>query len=167
MTPDNGPNEAPAPVETPAVAVVVAQPAPPDDDADDADDADEAAEIGRIAGQVAALETRITEAIEGERTWTTETITSLRQELADLKATLQQVTSNLPQTVAELREELTRLSQEIAAEQEARTATLAVVTEVPPHSPPDANNLPGGAEGPGTTASQPVASPSKRAKRVI
>ncbi len=166
---DAGGVETPAPAtgeESNRTVVSVSTPGPDDDD----EEREEHEEIGRLAGRLEALEQRIAEAVEGERTWTKKTITSLQQEVADLKATLKAASENLPPQIAELREELTRLSQELQQkmeEQPPQEANLAAVAVVPPQAPSDENKAPAPqSEGQGSTGNPPEA-PKKRSRRVI
>lgn len=85
--------------------------------------------LAQIQARLESAETRITQGIEGERTWTTSQIAALTQELADCKATLQTMGQNLPEQVTELRAELTRLSQELQQVQ-----TLPQPLPIPPET---------------------------------
>lgn len=87
---------------------------------------DQTAALEAIGGRIEAVETRITEGLEGEREWTLETITFLRQEIADLKANLSEITTGFPAQVQALRDELTQLSQSL------QTPVVAAVVEEPP-----------------------------------
>lgn len=160
-SPGEGPQTPPAVV----VEVPVAAPEPENESAEPSadDDADDDAEIvADVTERLAAVETRLHERAQWQ-TETQSTITSLRQEIADLKATLRTVGQNLPEEVASLRDELTRLSQELQAAHEAPETE-----EVdPPPVPPDQMNPSGeGEEGPGLTENRPGQSP-KRKKRVV
>ena len=119
---------------------------------DTGNDADEDQEIERIVERIEALDARITSALKDERQWSEKTITSLKQEVADLKATLTEAAKNLPQQMKELKAELIRLSQEIQHRVQTPPATqeaLPAVEQIdPPLSPPDPNNaLPASPEG--------------------
>lgn len=102
----------------PVVAVAVNQPQPEIPEEIDSVGAEAREEIARISGQLEAIDARITEGLEGNREWTNQTISALRQELTDLRANLQTVVTGMPEQIASLREELTRLSQSLQAAQE-------------------------------------------------
>lgn len=139
----------PAAIPASATVVVVPEPAPaPAPEDNDALDA--------LGERIEALETRITEAVEGERTWTTQTITSLRQELADLKVNLTQMAEGIPGQLTELKAELARLSRSLqqAPDPVAEPVTAA---EIPPAVPP---TLPDAAADTPPPVSAPVAEPS-------
>jgi DNA repair exonuclease SbcCD ATPase subunit len=112
---------------------------PPADDNGNVDPEDredeQISQLTELTDRLEALDTRISDALKDQRTWTTKTITSFQQELADLKATLKQMTDAIPTQVKELREELIRLSQELsraASEPEAEITTEVTPPVVPP-----------------------------------
>jgi hypothetical protein len=70
-------------------------------------------EIDQIRENIAAIEQRISDLVEGNEQWKTTTITSLQQQIADLKVNLSTVAEQLPEQVKELRGELILLSREI------------------------------------------------------
>lgn len=131
-----------------ATVITVENPTPPDN----------SAALEQIGGRIEALETRITEAVEGERTWTTETITSLRQELADLRANLSEITQGFPAQVTELREELTRLSLSLQTPVVIPVEEVTAEVVTPPASP---------ASEEGTPTDAPVTSASPKGKRRV
>jgi len=153
MEEDDNPNP-------PAVAIITPPTEPPESEEGES----EGEEIAAIAARIDAVETRITEGLEGERTWTQETITSLRQELADLKATLAAVAENHPAAMQALRDELIRLSQELQAMQTAAAEAPTPPSETPPTAPPSNEPLPESGEDPPEVAPTPAA---RRKKRVI
>lgn len=151
------------PPTEPVVTISVAQPASAEDDAEEA----AADAFHDVSERITALDTRITEALEGERTWTTETIKPLQQELADLRSTLQEVANNLPSQMQSLRDELTRLSQELRRPPETVETMETVAVVVPPPAPPDPNSPPPAAgDGPPAPESPPGIK-AKKATRVI
>ena len=89
---------------------------------------DQTAALEAITGRIEAVETRITEGLEGEREWTLETITSLRQELTNLLADLSEIATGFPSQVQALRDELTQLSQSL---QTAPVITVEAEPEIP------------------------------------
>lgn len=113
---------------TPAVTVTVDQPQPEGTTSVDEGGVQALEEIARIAGQLEAIDARITEGLEGNREWTNQTISALRQELTDMRANLQTVVTGMPDQIASLREELTRLSQSL----QAAVETPEVVETVDP-----------------------------------
>lgn len=154
------------PPAAPAVVVHATPPADePDEEGDESEDEAEGARIAaEIAGRIDALEARITEGLAGERQWTTTTISSLTQELADLKATL----ATIPEGLQSLREELTRLSRELA-EAKAQLMPPAepeAIAEVTPPAEPPQPPLPenADADGQATPNAPPVV---KRRRRVV
>jgi uncharacterized phage infection (PIP) family protein YhgE len=107
----------------PSVSVVVTEP-----EGNAQAQAANAEALEQIAQRIEALETRITQAVESERQWTTQQITSLTTEAADLKANLQTITQGLTPQVTELKEQLTLLSSSLS---ELKTRQ----TEPPPNQP--------------------------------
>lgn len=171
MLPETGNNnesgaEETASGETPAVTVVVAQPEPSEDAEGESDDAEA---IAAISERIASLEGRVTEAVTGDDTWqtaTTLTITSLQQEVANLKATLATVAETMPGQVNSLQEQLTLLSQELRQARE--TPAPGLEAEVPPAVPP-MQAAPSGevAEGQETTDRRPAPHAKKKGRRVV
>lgn len=142
------------------------EPITPGDVTPPGDNEGDGEEVARLREQIAALSTRIEEIESGEEAWRATTITSLQQELADLKATLQTVTENQPLALTELREELTRLRQEIAAlkatppEPEAEPEVLDPPDQPPVHPEIKADGLKGN-----HAESEPINPPSNKSQR--
>ena len=150
----------------PAVVVEVLQPDNGNEVETDEAQAEEDAEFARLAERIAAVDNRVSELSEGQGQWQTTTETSLRQEIADLKATLDQVGINLPMQIAELQAELTRISQDLhkAAEQPEPLPDQNQPQQMaPPPIPPD--NNPQSEEG--AAHHSPEAQTKKRQRRVI
>jgi len=124
--------------------------------------------LEQISSRMEAIETRITEGLEGERTWTTQTITSLQNELQSLKDQVQSLTTeNQSLTTAQkaLRDELILQLQEARAKLEAPPEPPQPPQELPPNKPPNNQALPlkEDVEGPQVQPS----SEKKAGKRVI
>lgn len=128
----------PPPAEPGATIVVV--PPTPSGDGDNESDNEASEEIAALRERITALETRIAEVASGEEAWRATTITSLQQDLADLRATMETVSSNQSVPLTEVRDELTQLRQEIAslkAKPPVEEITEPVIaTEIPPAVPP-------------------------------
>lgn len=100
-------------------------------------------EIQRIASRLEEIDAQIRQGIDGERQWTETNLSALRQEVADLRATLEQAAQNLPSQMQTLREELTQQLQELrdklAKPQRGQTeepeVTTVVATVIPPLAP--------------------------------
>lgn len=152
------------------VSVEVSTPADDDsgtggDDPEDEDREDEQIEqLAEITARLETLDNRINDAIKDQREWTTKTITSLQQEVANLKATLQQVTEAMPEQVKALKEELTRLSQELST---AVTETLQIEPPiVPPEGAEDVHASPETQKETSSETANPTSS-QRRKRRVI
>jgi len=154
MNEDENPD---APADTGTVNITVENP-PDEGNAP----TDQTVALEAIAGRIEAVETRITEGLEGEREWTQETITSLRQEIADLRTNLTEISQGFPAQVQSLRDELTQLSQSL----QTPPVVAAVVTEEPEIPVVEPGALPASVDGTPTDA--PVTSaPPKGKRRVV
>src|SRR5713226_7740694 len=100
-------------------------------------DAAQAEALAEISDRMEAVETRITEGLEGERQWTTQTITSLQTELATLKEQVQSLTTenqSLTASQQTLRDELIQQLREAKAKLEA--AQPPEPPKIPTEEPP-------------------------------
>lgn len=124
--------------------------------------------LAEIEARLEAVDTRITEGLEGERQWTTQTITSLQNELRELKTLLQSTTENLTASTAALRDELIlqlREAREKLEKQEKNPEPLPPPQETPPNLPPDNSPPPLESDAEGPLAQQKPG--KKTGKRVI
>jgi len=121
--------------------------------------ADNTAALDAIQGRIEAVETRITEGLEGEREWTTTTLTSLREEIASIRANLTEIAQGFPAQVQALRDELTLLSQSL----QTPVVTVEAEPEIPVVEP---SELPAPVDGTPPPASASSALP-KGKRRVV
>jgi uncharacterized phage infection (PIP) family protein YhgE len=119
--------------------------------------------VAAIEARIDELSTKINSLAEGNEQWQTTTITSLKQEIADLRETLKTLPDSLSSQVTALREELTLLSQELRAAKAAQPETPAPPQVDPPETPPE--NAPEEDRPEAEIETPPT--PPKRAKRVI
>lgn len=120
----------------PPVTVTVETPAPEIHEPEEQEAEEEQnEEIKELCSRVDAIDARISELIEGNRTWTQTELNSLKSELADLSATLNQVVPNLTTQIKALEEKLTLSLQELQAEEEAEE--IPEVTEITPPTVPE------------------------------
>jgi len=121
--------------DEPSVEINIEQPETEEEDPpEEIEEAEDA--LQEIGSRVTALEARITEGLEGERSWNRTEISSLKTELADLKATLAQVATNLPAQITAMREELIRRLQD--AQAEVSQNEMPELEEMdPPNAPPE------------------------------
>ena len=75
--------------------------------------AEQKEELQTLRELVETLQAKVTALEEGEKQWTEKNLSPLRQQIADLQATLQEIPPNVTGQVKTLRDELTQQLQEL------------------------------------------------------